>query len=126
MTEKAKKLKEEYTAEITGQENVIERPCYILVMTSKIENQTYFTRKAWVDKNRFIILKEELYARSGKLLKVSTVNDVQLINQRYYPTRFTLENILRKNSQTEIVLKKIRFDIDIPPGTFSERRLMKK
>lgn len=126
MTAKAKKLKEEYTAEIIGEEALRERPCYLLLMTSKIENQTYFTRKAWVDKERFIILKEELYARSGKLLKVLTVDEVRPINRRYYPTNVTLENKLRKNSKTQMILKKIQFDIDIPEGTFSERNLIRK
>lgn len=33
---------------------------------------------------------------------------------------------LKKNSSTQMVIKKIDFDIVIPEETFSERRLMKK
>jgi hypothetical protein len=36
------------------------------------------------------------------------------------------EDRLRKDSKTEVVLKKIDFDIAILPDTFSERRLKKK
>jgi outer membrane lipoprotein-sorting protein len=126
MTERAKKLREEYSADIKGEETINERPCYVLVLTSKIKKQTYFTRKIWVDKERFIGLKEELYAKSGKLLKVLNVIDIASIKNRYYPTRMTMEDKLRQNSRTEMVIKKIEFDVSIPEETFSERRLLKK
>jgi outer membrane lipoprotein-sorting protein len=126
MTERATKLREEYTAEVEGQETLQDRPCYVLVMTSKIEKQTYFTRKAWVDKERFVVLKEDLYARSGKLLKVLTVDGIQTFRSRYYPTRITMTDKLRQNSKTEVVLQKIDFNIPIPPDTFSERHLLQK
>ncbi|MCK4943468.1 MAG: outer membrane lipoprotein-sorting protein, partial [Candidatus Aminicenantes bacterium] len=67
MTERATKLREEYTAEVAGEETVDDRLCYLVVLVSKIPKQTYFTRKIWVDKERFLGLKEELYAKSGKL-----------------------------------------------------------
>lgn len=126
MTERAKKMREEYSAEIKGEEEFDGRACYIIVMTSKIQKQTYFVRKSWVDKERYIGLKEELYAKSGKLLKVMSAHDIKTIGKRFYPLRITLEDKLRKNTKTEIVMKKIEFDVDIPESTFSERRLMKK
>ncbi|UCH94123.1 MAG: outer membrane lipoprotein-sorting protein [Candidatus Aminicenantes bacterium] len=126
MTRRAVKLKEDYTAEIEAEEEFHGRPCYLLIMTSKIEKQTYFTRKTWVDKERFVGWKEELYARSGKLLKILTVKDIESINNRFYPTRVIMEDKLRENSKTEMVIKKIDFDIPIPPDTFNERRLTKK
>jgi outer membrane lipoprotein-sorting protein len=126
MTERSKKMKEEYSGEVKGEETINGRTCYVLVLTSKIDKQTYFTRKAWIDKERFIGLKEELYAKSGKLLKVMTADEIQTFKNRHYPTKITLEDKLRKNSKTEMVIKKIDFDISIPDETFSERRLMKK
>lgn len=126
MTERSTKLKEEYSGEIKGEETIDGRPCYVLVLTSKIPKQTYFTRKAWVDKERYIGLKEELYAKSGKLLKVMIAHDIQSYQNRFYPMRVTMEDKLRKDSKTEVVFKKIEFDVAIPEGTFSERRLMKK
>jgi outer membrane lipoprotein-sorting protein len=126
MTERAKKLREEYTAEVKGEEEIDGTPCYLLVMNSKLEKQTYFTRKAWVDKQRFLVLKEELYAKSGKLLKILHVADIKTYKNRFYPTRVTMEDKLRQDSKTEMVFKKIEFDIVIPEETFSERQLMKK
>ncbi len=71
-------------------------------------------------------MKEELYARSGKLLKTLTVDGIETFKSRYYPTEITMEDMLRKNSRTRMVVKAIDFDIPIPDETFSERRLLKK
>lgn len=125
MTERAKSLREDYNAEIIGQEIIQGRSCYLLQLVSRIPRRTYYTRKAWVDKERYIVLKEELYARSGKLLKVLTVEEFKSFGDRFYPTRLTMRNMLRKDSQTEMLMKKIDFDIVIPPDTFSERQLLK-
>lgn len=126
MTERATKMREEYTGEIKEDETWNGRTCYVLILTSKIPRQTYFSRKIWVDKERFIGLKEELYAKSGKLLKVLTVDEIKSFRNRYYPVRITMADKLRQDSKTEMVIKKIDFDMTIPPETFSERRLMKK
>jgi len=126
MTERSRKLREEYTAEVKGEETAAGRPCYVLVMTSKIEKQTYFTRKSWIDRERFIGLKEELYARSGKLLKTMEVEGVQTIGRRSYPTRILLQDKLRENSKTELVITKIQFDLVIADEMFTERQLLKK
>lgn len=126
MTERAKKMREEYAGEVKEDETINDKPCFVLILTSKKPKQTYFTRKIWVDKERFIGLKEELYAKSGKLLKVLTVEGIKTLKNRYYPTKVIMEDKLRKNSKTEMVIKKIDFDIAIPAETFSERRLMKK
>jgi outer membrane lipoprotein-sorting protein len=126
MTERSKKLREEYTAELTGEEMVGEYLCYQVTLVSKIPKQTYYTRKVWVDKQRFLGLKEELYSKSGKLLKVMTVDEIKTYRKRFYPTRVTLKDKLRANSKTEMIITRIDFDVPIPSGTFSERNLLKK
>ncbi|MCP5048377.1 MAG: outer membrane lipoprotein-sorting protein [bacterium] len=126
MTNRAKKMREEYSGEVKEEETLGDRVCFVLELTSKIKKQTYFTRKVWVDKERFIPLKEERYARSGKLLKIAEMTEIKNIKGRFYPTRMILQDKLRKNSQTEMVVKRIDFDIPIPDEVFSERRLLKK
>jgi len=126
MTERVKRLREEYTGEILEDENVEGHNCYVMVLTSKNPKKTYYRRKIWVDKKRYVGLKEELYSKGGKLLKVMKVDKIEIIEQRYYPTVITMEDKLRKNSSTTMILKKIKFNIPIPAQTFTERQLMKK
>jgi outer membrane lipoprotein-sorting protein len=126
MTERSKKLREEYQGEVTSVEELNGRVCYVLKLVSKKSRQTYFTRKIWVDRERYLGLREELYAKSGKLIKVMTVDDIRTYDNRFYPFKVTLVDKLREKSQTEMVIRKIDFDVPIPAGTFTERNLMKK
>lgn len=125
MTERSKKLIEEYSGERLSDELIEGRNSYVIVLTSKIKKQTYFTRKVWVDKERFIGLKEELYSKSGKLLKVLKAEGIRSFKKRYYPTVIIMEDKLRQNSSTRMEIKKIEFDINIPESTFMERNLLK-
>ena len=126
MTESAEELKKDYEVELVEEEELDGVPCFVIELTSKVENKTYFFRKIWVDKEKFIGLKEEFYARSRKLLKVLSVNNIQSFQNRYYPTRVTMEDKLRKNSKTEMTLDKIEFNVSIPEDIFSERNLIRK
>ena len=46
------------------------------------EDLAYFSRKIWVDKERFIALKENRYARSGKLLKTTEIDEVKFMENQ--------------------------------------------
>ncbi len=126
MMETAEELEKEYQVKLLGEELFNDIPCYVIELESRDERKTYFFRKIWVDKEKFIGLKAEFSAKSGKLLKVMIVGDIQSFQNRYYPTRMVMEDKLRKNSKTEMVVKNIQFDAAIPEGTFTERNLMRK
>jgi len=126
MTERATRMREEYDGELLADQVLDGRPCYVLMLTTKNDKKIYYKRKIWVDRERFLGLQEELIARSGKVLKVLTVNEVRQIRNRFYPVRITMADKLRSNTRTEMIVKKIEFDVAIPPDTFSERNLLKK
>ncbi len=126
MTERSKKLREEYRAVLIGEEPFDQRPCYVLELTSTTSKQTYHTRKVWVDRERFLGLKEEMYSRSGKLLKIMCVEETQNFDGRSYPVRVRMEDKLRQGTHTVMQLNEIEFDIDIPRNTFSERNLLRR
>ncbi|MZP55123.1 MAG: outer membrane lipoprotein-sorting protein, partial [Bacteroidales bacterium] len=58
-----RKISEVYSAEIAGSEIVDGRSTWILSLTAKVNNVAYYSRKMWIDKERFVPLQEELYAR---------------------------------------------------------------
>lgn len=126
MTERSKKLREEYNALVLGDETINGKRCFVLELTAKLEKQTYYTRKIWVDQEQYLGLKEELYAKSGKLLKVMLVTAIKEYQNRVYPVRIIMTDKLRQHSQTEMIITKIEFDVAIADELFSERQLMKK
>ncbi|HBK69168.1 MAG TPA: outer membrane lipoprotein-sorting protein [Firmicutes bacterium] len=118
------KLTDLYDFERIGEEEIDGRACYVLEGTA-VEGKevSYYRRKSWIDKERFVGLKEELYTRSGRLLKVMTVTKVKEIEGRWYPLESVMEDKLRKNTRTEFIINSIEFNPQIPLGTFTLENL---
>jgi outer membrane lipoprotein-sorting protein len=62
------RLERSYDATVSGRDTVDARDCWVVDLTAKREGLAYHTRKLWVDAERFIPLREDLYAKSGRLL----------------------------------------------------------
>ncbi len=60
---------------------------------------------------------------SGKLLKQSSTENIEKLNNRYYPMVLVMEDMTRKGSSTRFVIENIVFDQAIPAGTFTRQRL---
>jgi len=118
-------LSEKYEVKLVRSEVLNRRPCHVLDLTAKVKKVTYYRRKIWIDKEYFVPLQEEMFAKSGKKLKVMTLGKIQKFGKRYYPTYMSLKNLLRKNSLTEMFTTKAQFGIKIPKGTFTQRNLRK-
>jgi outer membrane lipoprotein-sorting protein len=120
------KLHEDYSAEMLEDEQVNGSSCYVLELTAMRKDVTYYRRKIWVDKEKLVPLKSERYAKTGKLMKVMLVLKTEFIANKYYPVHISLEDKLRKNSKTEMILENIKLDIEIDPSVFTRRNLEKK
>lgn len=112
-----------YTAERTGEETLAGRPCWVLDLVSRGEDIAYFKRKIWVDQERFVSLREERYAKSGKLLKRTEVQSVERRAGRWVPTRIVFKDVLKEGEGTEFVLESIEFDAAIPDYIFTKASL---
>jgi outer membrane lipoprotein-sorting protein len=117
------KLQNSYDAAISGEENFEGRSCWILDLTANKKDVAYFMRKLWVDKERFIPLKEELYAKSGKLLKKLELKDIKKFEGRWYPLRMIFKDMLKDGDGTEFIIEDIQFNQDIPDYIFSKAAL---
>jgi outer membrane lipoprotein-sorting protein len=114
-----------YTAEVIGEETYLERECWVLELVSKDEEIAYHSRKIWVDRDRFVALKENRYARSGKLLKTTEVKDVKLIQGRWIPYHVVFKDELKRGQGTEFILESMEFDAEIAEYVFSKASLRK-
>lgn len=116
-------LAEDYRAVVKGQERFQGRDCWVLELTAKREDIAYHSRKIWIDTERYIPLKEERYARSGKLLKTTVVHDVLSVAGRWYPRHLTFKDMLMRSAGTEFIVESIDFDVDIPTYYFTKAAL---
>jgi len=119
------KLTNHYSAEVIGTEIIFDRPCWILHLKAKTKGVAYHSRRLWVDQSRNIPLKEELFAKSGKLLKKLELKEVTRIQGRWFPKRMIFKDMLKKGDGTEFIIMSIQFDQDIPKHIFSKAALKK-
>jgi len=117
------KLSNMYNAELTGDESINGRDCYILELLAKKEGIAYYRRKMWVDKERYLSLREELFAKSGKLLKRFVIKEVFKVGKRWYPKRMVFKDVLKKGKGTEFIIDSIEFNVKIPDYIFSKASL---
>ena len=118
------KLTDLYDFKILKEEELNGRQCYVLEGIAKEGVKvSYYRRVSWVDRERFIGLKEELYAQSGRLLKETKVNEINEIEERWIPIDSVMEDKLRKNTYTEFKISLIDFNPEIPEGTFTLQNL---
>ena len=112
-----------YEARVDGEEAVGDRACWVLQLTAQKTDVAYHGRKLWVDKERFVVLREERFARGGKLLKTTDVRGVRRVQGRWIPDDVLFKDVLQSSEGTEFVLLEIALDVPIPETTFSKASL---
>ena len=121
-----KPLQDLYKATLEGSININDRKHWVIYLEAKVKGLSYPMRRAWVDTEYLLPMKEELYAKSGKLLKTATMGDVKRIQGRWFPSRFIYKDELKRNSKgTEWVIEEISFDMNISASRFSKAMLRK-
>jgi len=120
-----RKLTEVYDAKVIGQDTIDGRLTWILDLQAKVDDATYESRKIWIDTERYVPLKEELFAKSGQLLKKTTLSDVEKIENRWFPKKINYKDMLKDGKGTDFIIVDIQFDQEIPDYIFSKASLKK-
>ena len=94
-------------------------------LDAKVEDVSYMKRKIWIDQERFVPLREELYAKSGQLLKKTTLSDVTKIDGRWFPKKMNYKDMLKSGNGTDFIIESIEFDAKIPAYIFTKASLKK-
>ncbi|NIX54980.1 MAG: outer membrane lipoprotein-sorting protein, partial [candidate division Zixibacteria bacterium] len=117
------KISEAYVGTIDGEEELNGIKVLVMTLKAKRKTKTYQTLKIWADPKRKIVLKEECYAKSGKLLKLIEFRKFRPINDRLFPKEMIFRDMLKDNTKTTYVFDEIEFDVKIPAKYFSQRIL---
>lgn len=118
-----RKLTDVYDARVTGSEEVDSRQTWVLELNSKVGDVAYAKRKVWIDAERYVPLREELFAKSGQLLKRSTLSDVQKIGGKWFPMKVVYKDMLKQGGGTEFRMTSVEFDKEIPEHIFTKASL---
>ncbi|MFO7649996.1 MAG: outer membrane lipoprotein-sorting protein [bacterium] len=114
-----------YTASVSGSDSVAGRAAWKLELAAKSADVAYQRRNLWVDKERSLVLKEERFSKSGKLLKTMEVLSVKRFDGRWMAERASFRDALKSGGGTEFRIDSIRFNVPIPDVIFSKASLRK-
>ncbi len=118
-----RKLLDVYNVKLQGKDTMNGRNCYVLELTAKITDVAYYSRRIWIDTERYVSMKQELYAKSGQLLKVFTFSDFKKIDSRWYPMKINFKDALKQGDGTDYIINSIKFNQQIPDYIFSKAAL---
>lgn len=116
---------EKYTASRKPDDTVGDRKCFVVELAAKVPTAAYDRRVIWIDAERFVALKEEMYAKSGRMLKTSTTLSVDRIGDRWFPTRVEFVSRLRANTRTVFALSGVELNVAVTEQMFSMAALTK-
>ena len=119
------KLSKSYTATFDSFTDIETIKCAVLNLTAEDKKTTYQTRKVWINPENKTILKEERFAKSGKLLKRVLFRDYEIISGRNFPRTMVFKDLLKEDTKTTYKFDVIEFDIEIPNRYFSKSILKK-
>jgi len=119
------RLQGQYDAMVTGTEVIDGNQCWVVELKAVVPEIAYQGMKLWVDQEKNIPLREEMYAKSGTLLKRTELSDVQRIGNRWYPRKILFRDMLRDGKGTEFLIEDIEFNVPIPEYIFSKASLKK-
>ena len=120
-----KKLSRSYEATLEEVKSFRGVYCNILLLNAYDKTTTYQKRKLWVDSRRKVILRQELYAKSGLLIKNIEFYGYRSIGLRLFPEKMIFRDLLKNNTQTTYIFDEIKFDVKIPAKYFSQSILKK-
>jgi len=118
-----RKLTEVYSSKVMGKDTLFGRNVWIMDLTAKVSDVAYYKQKLWIDIERNVPLREEMYARSGQLLKRSDMTEVQRIQGRWFPMVMVYKDMLKDGKGTEFRITTIKFDQQIAPSVFTKASL---
>jgi outer membrane lipoprotein-sorting protein len=114
----------DYSHEITGEENINGRLCYKIKMVAKDNAAVIWGHQVrWIDKNDFLILKVELFDEEGVLVRTETGTDIKEMDGRIIPSRMELIPADEPGNKTVVSIKEIRFNIPMQESFFSQQNM---
>lgn len=112
-----------YSATVASHDTLNGRECWVLDLRAKKEDIAYDHRRIWVDMSRYILLRENLYAKSGKLLKIVDVREVMKVQNHWLAKSVLYKDVMKEGEGTEFLMDSVTLDAKIPDYLFSKAAL---
>lgn len=99
------------------------RPVVVIRSVPKDTRSVDFSyRQSWIDKENFVLRREEYYDKRNELYKVFTADEVTQVQGFWTTVRRTMKNV-QNGHRTEVSFSEVQYNVGLPNDLFSERSL---
>lgn len=112
-----------YDVSLLAVEEVAGRAAYKVQLDAVERNVAYPKQIVWIDSERYVVLRAEMYSLSDRKLKEITTEAVEQVEGKWIPLEQTISDVLKSDSYTEIVINEIEIGVRLPRGIFSLEQL---
>lgn len=114
---------EDDTHKLLREEKTAGRDAYVVESIPKDPGNADFSRKlSWIDKVRWLPLKEEYHDRRGDLARVFTAEELKEVDGFWTITKRVMKNA-QSGHRTEAVFSDVRYNRKLSADLFSDRSL---
>ena len=108
-----------YSYELLREDTFQGRPVYVVETVPNTPDDSQYSRLVqWVDRERWLPLKIELYDKDGDLLKVNSVSRVERVQGYWTIINNTMENV-QTGHRTELAIQRFVYGENLPDGLFT-------
>lgn len=118
-----KSILDQYVIESISEEVIDTTACWVIKIKAKVNDIPYPIQKLWIDKKTYALKKSEAYSLAEKLLKTVYVKDYTSIGGFVIPSHIVVQDNLKKQTKTELILETIRINEALDPNLFSLQNL---
>jgi outer membrane lipoprotein-sorting protein len=112
---------EDETHVLLRKEDLVGRPTYV-VENKPTTPLDYSRRLSWIDRERWLPLKEEYFDARNEPLRTYTADKVEQIGEQWAVTVRSMKN-LQSGHRTEVVFRETEYGVKIKQDIFTERYL---
>ncbi len=99
------------------------RPVFVIHSAPKDERSVDFSyRLSWIDKENFVLWREEYYDKRNELYKVFSADEVKQVEGQWTTLRRTMRNA-QNGHRTEVTFLEVHYNVGLDESLFTERYL---
>lgn len=116
-------LEDTYEVTLKGSEKIRGTDCHVIELVAKVKDAMYAKQVLYIDKNTYVPLKIEMYAKGGRMLKTMEQFNVVKIGNRYLARSIVIKDLRKVDSSTTVEVTDLQFNVQIPDAVFTRRNL---
>lgn len=113
----------DYSQKLVGDETVLERSCHVIERTpaseSVINRTGYYKTRVCVDKETFVVLKQNYYDARGVLFKEFAIKKLEKIQNIWTAVHSEMHDLVRQRSSA-LIFNNTRYNVGLSEALFQQ------